>query len=89
MAVDLVQSWKTSSQEDVLHEIQCVDATKFLTKASEVDFCWLVQIKTLEGDARNWTQLWTSVNGYFSQNTVQIMLQIVHRTSLELKSTCI
>ena len=35
MVMDSAQNWKTSSQEDVLRNIQCVEATKFLTKTPE------------------------------------------------------
>ena len=35
MIMDSAQNWKTSLQEDILHEIQCVEATKCLTKVPE------------------------------------------------------
>ena len=35
MIMDSAQNWKTNLQECVLHEMQCVEATKFLTKAPE------------------------------------------------------
>ena len=62
---------------------------EMLTKGARSGFLLVGPNQNIDSDARFWTQLWTLENGCFSQNTVGIVLQMVHRTSLELKSTCI
>ena len=58
---------------------------EMLNKGTRNGFLLVGPNQNIDSDARDWTQLWTSVNDHFSQNMVGIVLQIVHRASQEHK----